>query len=79
VVARPYEWWRIGLVAVSALAYVVIFALPLTRKAFMLDPSNVAATTTALCIGVVAAVLVEISWWVQGRVLGEPRRLWRSA
>lgn len=79
VVARPYEWWRIGLVAVSALAYVVIFALPLARKAFMLDPSNVAATTTALCIGVAAAVLVEISWWVQGRVLGEPRRLWRSA
>ncbi|OPX06641.1 cation-translocating P-type ATPase [Mycobacterium sp. AT1] len=79
VVARPYEWWRIGLVAVSALAYVVIFALPLTRKAFMLDPSNVAATTTALCIGLAAAVLVEISWWVQGRILGEPRRLWRSA
>jgi len=45
----------------------------------MLDPSNVAATTTALCIGVAAAVLVEISWWVQGRVLGESRRLWRSA
>ena len=78
VVARPYEWWRIGLVAVSALAYVVIFALPLTRKAFMLDPSNVAATTTALSIGLAAAVLVEISWWVQGRILGEPRRLWRS-
>jgi len=79
VVARPYEWWRIGLVAVSALAYVVIFSLPLTRNAFILDPSNVAATTTALSIGVAAAVLVEIAWWVQGRILGEPRRLWRSA
>jgi len=78
VVARPYEWWRIGLVAVSALAYVVIFALPLARKVFMLDPSNVAATTTALGIGVAAAVLVEASWWVRGRVLGEPRQLWRS-
>ena len=79
VVARPYEWWRIGLVAVSALAYVVIFALPWARKAFILDPSNVAATTTALALGVAAAVLIEISWWVRGRTLGEPQRLWRSA
>jgi cation-transporting ATPase E len=78
VVARPYEWWRIGLVGISALAYVVIFSLPLARKAFMLDPSDVTMTTTALFIGVVAAVLVESIWWVQGRILGEERRLWRS-
>jgi cation-transporting ATPase E len=78
VVARPYEWWRIGLVGISALAYVVIFALPLARKAFMLDPSDVATTSTALAIGFVAAVLIEIVWWVQGRILGESRRLWRS-
>jgi cation-transporting ATPase E len=78
VVARPYEWWRIGLVGISALAYVVIFSLPMARKAFMLDPSNVAMTTTALVIGVVAAVLIEVVWWVHGRMLGERRRLWRS-
>jgi cation-transporting ATPase E len=57
---------------------VVVFSLPLARKAFMLDPSNVALTTTALAIGVVAAALIEIAWWVQGRILGEKRRLWRS-
>ncbi len=78
VVARPSEWWRIGLVAISAAAYVVIFSLPLARKAFMLDPSNVAMTTTALIIGVLAAALIEVVWWVQGRILGERRRLWRS-
>ena len=79
VVARPYEWWRIALVAVSAAAYVVIFSLPLARKAFMLDPSDAVMTTTALSIGVAAAALIEVAWWVQGRVLGEQRRLWRSA
>ena len=42
VVARPYEWWRVALVAVSGLAYVVIFSIPLARETFMLDPSNVA-------------------------------------
>jgi cation-transporting ATPase E len=43
----------------------------------MLDPSNVAVTTTAVLIGLVAAALIEASWWIQGRVLGEPRRVWR--
>ena len=32
VVARPYEWWRVALVAVSGLAYVVIFSIPLARE-----------------------------------------------
>ncbi|HEV7421032.1 MAG TPA: HAD-IC family P-type ATPase, partial [Mycobacterium sp.] len=79
VVARPYEWWRVALVAGSALAYVVIFSIPLAREKFMLDPSNVALTSMALGIGVAAAVLIEVVWWVQGAVLGERRRLWRSS
>jgi cation-transporting ATPase E len=79
VVARPYEWWRIALVAVSALAYVVIFSIPQAREQFMLDPSNVALTSMALGMGVAAAVLIEVIWWVQGEVLGEPRRLWRPS
>lgn len=78
VVARPYQWWRVGLVALSALAYVVIFSIPLARKEFMLDPSNLAVTSMALGIGVVAAALIEAIWWVQGAVLGEQRRLWRT-
>jgi cation-transporting P-type ATPase E len=78
-VARPYEWWRVGLVAFSGVAYVVIFALPLAREKFMLDPSNVQVTTTALAIGVVAALVIEVLWWMQGRILGEKRRLWKHA
>jgi cation-transporting ATPase E len=77
VVARPYQWWRVALVAVSALAYVVIFALPLAQEKFMLDPSNAALTSMALGIGVVAATVVEVLWWIQGRLSGEPRKLWR--
>ncbi len=77
VVARPYQWWRIALVVVSALSYVVIFALPLAREKFMLDPSNVGLTTTAVAVGLLAAALIEALWWVQGRWLGEPRRVWR--
>ena len=78
VVARPYEWWRVALVAASGLAYVVIFALPVARKAFMLDPSNLEVTSTGVAMGLLAAGLVEAAWWLQGRVLGERRMLWRT-
>nr|WP_197508316.1 cation-translocating P-type ATPase [Mycobacterium sp. E802] len=77
VVARPYEWWRVILVACSALAYVLIFSLPLAQRLFMLDPSNLKVTGIALGIGLIGAALIEALWWIQGLVLGEKRRLWR--
>lgn len=78
VVARPYEWWRIVLVAGSGLAYVVIFSIPFAQKMFMLDPSNMAITSVAFGIGLVGAASIEVIWWVQGRILGERRRLWKQ-
>ena len=75
VVARPYVWWKLLLIAGSVASYVVLFAFPFTRDFFALDPSNVGATTSALVIGAVGIVLVEISWWVTGRMRGERRRL----
>ncbi|OBI35047.1 cation-translocating P-type ATPase [Mycobacterium colombiense] len=77
VVARPYEWWRVALVIASGLAYVVIFSLPLARKEFLLDPSNVAVTSTALGVGVLGAAAVEAAWWIRAKVLGVQPRLWR--
>lgn len=77
VVARPYTWWRVVLVALSGAAYVAIFSIPLARDQFMLDASNVAMTTTALGIGVLGAAIVEILWWFQGSASGVPPRLWR--
>lgn len=78
VVARPYEWWRVALVAASASAYVVIFSIPWAQQQFMLDPSNLALTSAAVGIGLVGAGAIEVLWWLQGRWLGEPRRLWRT-
>lgn len=78
VVARPYQWWRVVLVAASALAYVVIFSIPCAQQQFMLDPSNLALTSAAVGIGLVGAGAIEVLWWLQGRWLGEPRRLWRT-
>ncbi|MDD4866091.1 MAG: cation-translocating P-type ATPase [Mycobacterium sp.] len=78
VVARPYRWWRVALVASSALAYVVIFTVPLVRQKFLLDPSDVAVTATALGIGALGAAAIEAAWWIRARALGEQPRLWRS-
>ncbi|NKV58662.1 HAD-IC family P-type ATPase [Rhodococcus hoagii] len=61
VVARPYTWWKIVLIVGSVLGYVVLFGFSFTREFFKLDPSNVAATTGALLIGLVGVVLVEIA------------------
>jgi len=78
VVARPYEWWRVALVATSGLAYLVIFSIPAAQKTFMIDPSNMAVTSIAVGIGLVGAAAIEVIWWVQGRILGERRTLWKE-
>jgi cation-transporting ATPase E len=78
VVARPYEWWRVALVSVSALAYVVIFSIPWAQKLFILDPTNVTTTSMALGVGLVGAAAIEALWWAQGRLLGERPRVWRE-
>ncbi|GAC1639823.1 MAG: hypothetical protein NVS4B6_10640 [Mycobacterium sp.] len=41
-------------------------------------PSNVAITSIAVGIGRVGAAAIEATWRVQGRILKEPRRMWRA-
>ncbi|UXA17307.1 cation-translocating P-type ATPase [Mycobacterium sp. SMC-4] len=77
-VARPYEWWRVALVVISASAYLVIFSIPAARELFILDASNVQVTSMALGVGLAGALAVEVIWWAQGAVLGQRRRLWRQ-
>jgi cation-transporting P-type ATPase E len=79
VVARPYQWWRVALVTACGLAYVAIFSIPLAQQKFLLDPSNLAVTSTALGIGVLGAAAIEATWWIRARMLGIEPRLWRAA
>ncbi len=76
VVARPYEPWKIALLVASAAVYVAIFALPFTQALFLLDTSNVELVRRALVVGLVGAVLVELSWSFQRRRLGQPLQYW---
>jgi cation-transporting ATPase E len=78
VVARPYQWWKIALLAGSVLGYVILFSVPFTREFFALDPSNVVYSTIAVTCGLIGVVLVEALWWVSGRLHGEHRRLFAA-
>jgi len=92
VAARPYEWWKLVMIAVCALlAFLTIFWLPyqvpgwiaawpfLARFNPQLDPSNAALMTTGLWAGLIAAVLIELIWWFSGRFTDQRRTLWRPA
>ena len=60
VVARPYNWWKAVLLAVSAAAYVLIFAWPFTQDLFRLDSSNWGMNTVALLSAAVGIACVEV-------------------
>ena len=76
VVARPYEWWKVALLVVSAAAYVAIFLIPFTQSLFLLDAGNAAMMRTGLTVGLIGAAAIEAIWWLQGRLRGEARRWW---
>ncbi|MEU1431542.1 cation-translocating P-type ATPase [Nocardia sp. NPDC005746] len=71
IVARPWNWWKILLVAGSVAGYLILFAVPFTRHFFKLDPSNVALTTSAVVCGAIGVVLVEVAWWLSAKYLGD--------
>jgi cation-transporting ATPase E len=75
IVARPWNWWKILLIAGSVAGYLILFTVPFTRHFFKLDPSNAELTGVAFACGAVGIVLVEVAWWVTAMVTGEQRHL----
>jgi cation-transporting ATPase E len=61
LIAHPYTWWRVGLVAAMAGAFLIVLAVPGLRDFFALHPDNVYDDTVALGIAAVAAVLLTIA------------------
>ena len=79
VVARPYAWWKVALIAASLAAYAVIFTWTPTQALFLLDSSDTTLMLTALGIGAAGAACVEALWWARSFAFGEPRALWERA
>ncbi len=61
VVARPYTWWKLVLIGVSVVAYILIFTVPFSQKMFHLDSSNAGMMAVAGVCAVVGCAAVEVS------------------
>ncbi|MFC8084503.1 HAD-IC family P-type ATPase [Streptomyces sp. NPDC057340] len=68
IIARPYTWWRVLLVAAMGLSFVVVLAVPWLQDFFALKLVGVTMPWTAVGIAVVAAAALELLWrWVGRR------------
>ncbi|MFF5717054.1 cation-translocating P-type ATPase [Streptomyces buecherae] len=68
IVARPYTWWRIGLVLTMALGFVIVVVTPWLQDFFALKLVGTSMPWTAVGIAVAASLLLEVAWrWVGRR------------
>ncbi|QKV94346.1 cation-translocating P-type ATPase [Streptomyces sp. NA02950] len=62
IVARPYTWWRIGLVLAMALAFLIVLATPGLQHFFALRLVGTTMPWAAVGIAAVASALLEWTW-----------------
>lgn len=74
LVARPYTWWRILLIALMAAGILLAFAVPWARTFFSLRPYSAGTDLLALAIAAVAGAVLTMFLAVTGRLPGPARR-----
>ncbi|MBO8203328.1 HAD-IC family P-type ATPase [Streptomyces smyrnaeus] len=62
IVARPYTWWRVGLVLTMGLGFLVVLATPPLQHFFALKLAGAVLPWTAVGVAAVAGVLLEVVW-----------------
>ncbi|WP_327183704.1 HAD-IC family P-type ATPase [Streptomyces sp. NBC_01334] len=68
IIARPYTWWRVLLVASMGAAFVLVLVVPWLQDFFALKLIGMAMPWIAVGVAAVAAVALEFSWkWVDRR------------
>ncbi|MFJ9816765.1 HAD-IC family P-type ATPase [Streptomyces sp. NPDC101151] len=68
IIARPYTWWRVALVAAMGAAFLFVLVVPALQSFFALKLVGVAMPWTAVAVAVVAAATLELLWkWVDRR------------
>ena len=70
LVARPYTWWRIALVAAMAAGMLLALAIPASRTFFALGHFNPAIDAIALAIAGCAGVALTVFLMASGRLPG---------
>ncbi|MEU9382710.1 HAD-IC family P-type ATPase [Streptomyces sp. NPDC048279] len=68
IIARPYTWWRVVLVASMGVAFVFVLAVPALQSFFALKLVGTVMPWTAVGVAVVASAVLEVLWrWVERR------------
>jgi cation-transporting ATPase E len=68
IIARPYTWWRLALVAAMAVAFLCVLAVPRLQDFFALKLVGTAMPWLAVGVAVAAAAVLEALWrWVGRR------------
>ncbi|SNX62046.1 cation-transporting ATPase E [Streptomyces sp. TLI_55] len=69
IIARPYTWWRVVLVASMGAGFLLVLAVPWLQDFFALKLVGLTMPWIAVGISVVAAAALEVTWkWVDRRV-----------
>lgn len=69
IIARPYTWWRVGLVAAMGAGFVLVLVVPWLQDFFALKLVGMTMPWVATGIAVFAAAVLEVLWrWVDRRV-----------
>ncbi|MEU1486360.1 HAD-IC family P-type ATPase [Streptomyces sp. NPDC005752] len=67
IIARPYTWWRIALVATMGLCFLIVLAVPWLQHFFALKLVGTTMPWAAVGIAAVAAAVLELAWRLVGR------------
>ncbi|KUM72368.1 HAD-IC family P-type ATPase [Streptomyces curacoi] len=68
IIARPYTWWRIALVATMGLGFLLVLVVPWLQEFFALRLVGVTMPWIAVGIAAGAAAALEFTWkWVDRR------------
>ncbi|MFD9881801.1 HAD-IC family P-type ATPase [Streptomyces alboflavus] len=68
IIARPYTWWRIALVAAMGLGFLLVLVIPWLQDFFALKLVGTTMPWAAVAIAAVAAAAIEFAFrWVDRR------------
>ncbi|MFE0138544.1 cation transporting ATPase C-terminal domain-containing protein, partial [Streptomyces sp. NPDC059037] len=68
IIARPYTWWRIGLIATMGLGFLLVLTVPWLQDFFQLKLVGTTMPWAAVAIAAAASLIIEVVYrWVGRR------------
>ncbi|MEV0316998.1 cation-translocating P-type ATPase [Streptomyces sp. NPDC050658] len=69
IIARPYTWWRLGLIGAMGLGFLLVLTVPWLQDFFQLKLVGTTMPWAAVAIAAVASLIIEVAFrWVDRRV-----------